>query len=118
MVFDMVLHLTIKLVVYFMLASAGAGLGYLAAMPAVLVRIGNPTAFRIGGRVLDSKDRPVPGVRVFVDGTHPQLPFGYNRNDIQGKEALVAIDEKNYEIVTIPTEAAEKNMTTDRARIV
>jgi hypothetical protein len=50
---------------------------------------------------------------VFLDGTHPLLPFGANRDDIQGKEALIAIDQDHYEIVTIPVEAPEKNTVTD-----
>lgn len=50
---------------------------------------------------------------VFVDGTHPYLPFGYNRDDIQGKETMIAIDENKYEIVTIPVEPAQKNVVTD-----
>lgn len=50
---------------------------------------------------------------VFMDGTHPYLPFGSNRADLQGKEALIAIDEHHYELVTIPTEPADKNMTVD-----
>ena len=50
---------------------------------------------------------------MFMDGTHANLPFGANRNDIQGKEALVAIDKDNYKIVTIPTLDAERNTMTD-----
>lgn len=50
---------------------------------------------------------------VFLDGTHPYLPFGANRDDIQGKETLIAIDQDHYEIVTIPVEAPEKNTITD-----
>ena len=50
---------------------------------------------------------------VFLDATHPNLPFGANRYDIQGKEAMVNIDDKNYEIVTIPVVPASRNVTYD-----
>ena len=39
---------------------------------------------------------------MFIDGTHPLLPFGENREDIQGKEAMISIDTTHYKIVTIP----------------
>jgi len=54
---------------------------------------------------------------VFLDGTHALLPFGCNRDDIQGKEAMIAIDEHNYKIVTIPVEPATKNITLDSTHI-
>lgn len=54
---------------------------------------------------------------VFLDGTHSLLPFGRNREDIQGKEAVIAIDDKTYKIVTIPVEHADKSLTTDSARV-
>lgn len=57
------------------------------------------------------------GEWLFMDGTHANLPFGANRNDIQGKEAMVAIDKDNFKIITIPTVAAENNVTTDSAFI-
>lgn len=50
---------------------------------------------------------------MFMDGTHSNLPFGANRDDIQGKEAMVAIDRDNYKIITIPVVDAERNMVTD-----
>ncbi|MCD6013350.1 MAG: hypothetical protein K0Q79_3212 [Flavipsychrobacter sp.] len=50
---------------------------------------------------------------VFMDGTHSSIPFGYNPAFIQGKEAMIAIDENNYEIVTIPVTPASKNVTID-----
>lgn len=50
---------------------------------------------------------------IFVDGTDPALPFGANREDVQGKEAMIAIDAKNYKIVTIPEESPDKNRTID-----
>lgn len=54
---------------------------------------------------------------VFMDGTHPLIPFGKNPQGIQGKEAMIAIDEDNYKIVNIPVTAAEKNVTSDVALI-
>lgn len=53
------------------------------------------------------------GEWMFIDGTHFNLPFGGNRDDIQGKEAMIAIDKDHYKIVTIPTMAADKSVTTD-----
>ncbi len=50
---------------------------------------------------------------VFMDGTSAYMPFGHNRQDLQGKEATIAIDEKNYEIVTIPVAPADKNIVID-----
>ena len=50
---------------------------------------------------------------IFMDGTHSNLPFGANRDDIQGKEAMIAIDKNTFKIVTIPTVAADKNLTID-----
>jgi len=50
---------------------------------------------------------------IFMDGTHATLPFGANRDDIQGKETLIGIDAKNYKIVTVPEAPASQNATTD-----
>lgn len=50
---------------------------------------------------------------MFLDATHPGLPLGANRDDIQGKEAMIAIDEKTYKIVTIPEAPANQNVTVD-----
>ena len=54
---------------------------------------------------------------VFIDGTHFNLPFATNRDDIQGKEAMIAIDRDHYKIVTIPVVPAEKNVTVDSSFI-
>ncbi|MBC7552974.1 MAG: transglutaminase domain-containing protein [Taibaiella sp.] len=54
---------------------------------------------------------------LFMDGTHANLPFGANRDDIQGKQAMVAIDKDNFKIVTIPVVAADKNITVDNTHI-
>ena len=50
---------------------------------------------------------------IFMDGTHPYIPFGQNPAGIQGKEAMIALDDKNYKIVTIPVTPTEKNVLTD-----
>lgn len=50
---------------------------------------------------------------IFVDGTHPLLPFGEIREDLQGKQAMIAIDRNNYKIVTLPEVAPGKNTTVD-----
>lgn len=54
---------------------------------------------------------------LFMDGTHSNLPFGANRDDIEGKEAMIAIDRDHYQIVTIPIVDAEKNVVTDSAYV-
>lgn len=50
---------------------------------------------------------------VFMDGTHPYIPFGQNPEGIQGKEAMIAIDANNYKIITIPYAQADKNVIID-----
>lgn len=55
----------------------------------------------------------IDGNWVFMDGTDPTLPFGKNREDIQGKEAMIAIDASNYKIVAIPEEDAASNLVVD-----
>jgi len=50
---------------------------------------------------------------IFLDGTDKFLPFGANRRDLQGKEAMIAIDKKNYKIVKIPVVPADRNVITD-----
>ncbi len=50
---------------------------------------------------------------IFVDGTHSNLPFGGNRDDIQGKETMIALDNEHFKIETIPVVNADKNVTID-----
>ncbi len=50
---------------------------------------------------------------LFLDATNPVQPLGANRDDLQGKEAMIAINEKTYKIVTIPEVAADNNVITD-----
>jgi hypothetical protein len=54
---------------------------------------------------------------IFMDGTHPYIPFGQYPDGIQGKEAMVAIDEKNYKIIEVPVASANKNVTVDSTRM-
>jgi hypothetical protein len=53
------------------------------------------------------------GKWVFLDGTHANLPFGVDRADIQGKEAMIGIDAKTYNIVKIPEVNADANLSID-----
>lgn len=50
---------------------------------------------------------------VFLDGTDPTCAFGLVPQGIQGKEALIAVSETEYEIVTVPVIAKEFNMVND-----
>jgi len=54
---------------------------------------------------------------IFLDGTDNIQPFGENRFDMQGKEALISIDANNYKIVKIPVAPADKNVITDSSFI-
>ena len=55
----------------------------------------------------------IDGNWIFMDGTHPLIPFGHNPDGIQGKEAMIAIGEKDYKIITIPETPADENTTYD-----
>ncbi len=50
---------------------------------------------------------------LFMDGTDPLIPFGYNPSGIQGKEAMIAIDEKNFKIIKVSETPANVNAVTD-----
>lgn len=49
----------------------------------------------------------------FLDATGQYTPFGLPTGFIQGKEALISIDEENYIIHKVPTLPAEKNRIQD-----
>jgi hypothetical protein len=51
------------------------------------------------------------GQWVFPDGTSHVQPLGTNRHDIQGKEALIMLNDHDYKIVKIPEEPASKSTT-------
>lgn len=50
---------------------------------------------------------------LFLDGTDPYGIFGLPSIFTQGKQALVAIDDTSYKIVTVPVIAKETNLLTD-----
>lgn len=50
---------------------------------------------------------------IFLDGTHPLIPFGSVPAGIQGKEAMVAIDDKQFKIILVPETDGQYNVTTD-----
>ena len=50
---------------------------------------------------------------IFLDGTDPNCIFGMPTEGIQDKQALLAIDDSNYKIITVPIPAKETNILTD-----
>jgi hypothetical protein len=50
---------------------------------------------------------------IFLDGTDPNCVFGMPTEFIQDKQALVAIDDSTYKILTVPTPPKETNQLTD-----
>jgi hypothetical protein len=50
---------------------------------------------------------------IFLDGTDPNCVFGMPTEFIQDKQALVAIDDSNYKILTVPVPPKETNQLTD-----
>ena len=50
---------------------------------------------------------------LFLDGTDDNCIFGMPSEMIQGKEALVAINDTAYKILTVPVPAKEKNILVD-----
>jgi hypothetical protein len=57
------------------------------------------------------------GQYYYLDATSDHTPFGLPSSMIQGKEVLIGIDEKNYEIRTIPEIAKERNVMVDSVTI-
>jgi transglutaminase-like putative cysteine protease len=53
------------------------------------------------------------GQYYFLDATSDYTPFGLPSSMIQGKEALIGIDAKRYEVKTVPVMAKEKNLLFD-----
>ena len=53
------------------------------------------------------------GEWIFLDGTDPVIPFGANPAGIQGKEALMSIDENNFKILRVPETPAANNELID-----
>jgi hypothetical protein len=54
---------------------------------------------------------------LFLDATSHYVPFGMPTAFIQGKEALVAIDEKTYQILNVPVMPPAKNRITDSVHL-
>lgn len=55
----------------------------------------------------------IDGEYKFFDGTNPYCVFGTAPSAIQGKEALVAIDEHTYKILNVPVPNADMNRQFD-----
>ncbi|RYY21969.1 MAG: transglutaminase domain-containing protein, partial [Chitinophagaceae bacterium] len=53
------------------------------------------------------------GKYIFLDGTDATCVFGTPSQGIQGKEALLSIDEKNYKVLTVPVPEKSVNTFTD-----
>lgn len=54
---------------------------------------------------------------IFLDGTHPIIPFGNIPYSLQGKDALVHIDKEHYKIINIPVVPAVENVAVDSTRV-
>lgn len=50
---------------------------------------------------------------IFLDGTDPNCIFGMPTEGIQDKQALLAIDDSSYKIITVPIPPKETNLLTD-----
>jgi transglutaminase-like putative cysteine protease len=50
---------------------------------------------------------------VFLDGTDPNCEFGYPTHAIQGKQALIAFDDKKFEVVRVPEMEALRSKMID-----
>jgi hypothetical protein len=57
------------------------------------------------------------GQYYYLDATSDNTPFGLPSSMIQGKEALIGIDQHTYEVKTIPEIAKEKNVMVDSVLI-
>ncbi|MCB9195591.1 MAG: transglutaminase domain-containing protein [Flavobacteriales bacterium] len=54
------------------------------------------------------EDKPI-----FMDATGKEQPFGWPTSFIQGKQALIAIDEKNYRLEYVPVIGIDQNVSID-----
>ncbi|HVS97412.1 MAG TPA: DUF3857 domain-containing protein [Puia sp.] len=50
---------------------------------------------------------------IFLDGTDPNCIFGMPTEAIQDKQALLALDDSTYKIITVPIPPKEANLLTD-----
>ncbi len=53
------------------------------------------------------------GKYIFLDGTDPTCVFGVPAGHIQDKEAMIAINAKEYKIATVPTAEKNQNILVD-----
>ena len=53
------------------------------------------------------------GKYLFLDGTDPTCVFGMPSSATQDKEAMIAIDDKNYKILKVPAIEKERNVLVD-----
>ena len=53
----------------------------------------------------------------YLDATSDHTPFGLPSSMIQGKEALIGIDDDHYEVKTIPEISKERNIVVDSVEI-
>ncbi|MBB3058951.1 DUF3857 domain-containing protein [Mucilaginibacter gotjawali] len=53
------------------------------------------------------------GKYIFLDGTDPTCVFGLTPAGIQDKEAMIAINDKEYKILQVPVMDKSKNLVTD-----
>lgn len=107
----------------------------MANMIVNMLKIGGVTAYHtwIGTRDLPYRYSQVPtplvdnhmiaayiakdGQCYFLDATSDYTAFGYPSSMIQGKEALIGIDEKNYLIKEVPVIPMNQNVMTDSMKI-
>lgn len=54
---------------------------------------------------------------VFMDGTDPVIPFGTPPSALQGKEALVGIDSKNFKVIKVPELDNARNAIVDSTHL-
>ncbi len=59
----------------------------------------------------------IDGKWVYMDGTDRSIPFGMAPAPLQGKEALVSLSEKDFEVVTTPVAPTTQNTTSDTSFI-
>lgn len=87
----------------------------------------------IGTRDLPYKYSEIPGPMVdnhmiatyidkngsyyFLDGTSDYTPFGFPSSMIQGKEAFISFDSKNYAVKEVPVLDADKNLIIDSVKL-
>ncbi len=53
------------------------------------------------------------GRYIYLDGTDPTCVFGMPSSHIQGKEAMIGINDKTYKVETVPVPDKERNLFAD-----